>query len=59
MTLNYRGSKYEVNAVSPRGTHAPRKGMYRGTAVDFAEIKAKSNAGCSMTYRGSAYTTAA
>jgi len=56
MTLNYRGSKYEVNAAPAAA--APRKGVYRGAAVDFAEVKSEPNAGRTMTYRGSAYTAA-
>ena len=59
MTLNYRGSKYEVSTTSSRSSHAPRKGKYRGAAVDFSTIKSAASAGCSMTYRGSSYKTSA
>jgi len=56
MTLNYRGSKYEVNAAPAAA--APRKGVYRGATVDFAEVTSKPSTGRTMTYRGSAYTAA-
>ena len=56
MTLNYRGSKYEVNAAPAAA--APRKGVYRGAAVDFSAITVQTSAGQMMTYRGSAYTAA-
>lgn len=57
MTLNYRGLKYEVTAAAPAAA-TPRKGTYRGAAVDFSQIKSKPSAGSAMTYRGSTYTAA-
>lgn len=58
MTLNYRGSKYEVTATAAPAAVAHRKGIYRGAVMDFAQVQSKSSAGRVMTYRGSAYIAA-
>ena len=54
MTLNYRGLKYDTNAVAAQTK--PNKGVYRGVAVDLSSGAADGDRGHgTLKYRGAAY----
>ncbi|NJN30721.1 MAG: DUF4278 domain-containing protein [Synechococcales cyanobacterium RM1_1_8] len=58
MTLNYRGSQYELPALPARSYRPARRGVYRGVAMDFSAPAPQPSAARPMTYRGVAYTVA-
>lgn len=54
MTLNYRGLKYDTNAVAAQPQSC--KGTYRGVAVDLSvRVASGDRAHSALKYRGAAY----